>query len=86
MNRTGRRGSPPPCAAPRSDRPRASAGSGSIAGPSVTGALVTLEIGRPWGFSFFAAAEVLGFLAVPTPPRAAESVPAAADQRLRDGP
>lgn len=43
---------------------------GSIVGPSITGALVTAGIGRPWGFYFFAAVAVLGFLAVLTLPRA----------------
>ncbi|GGX96923.1 hypothetical protein GCM10010510_47980 [Streptomyces anandii JCM 4720] len=50
---------------------------GSIVGPSITGALVTAGIGQPWGFCFFAAVAVLGFLAVLTLPRAAGSVPAA---------
>ncbi|MFF9408573.1 MFS transporter [Streptomyces anandii] len=52
---------------------------GSIVGPSITGALVTAGIGHPWGFYFFAAVAVLGFLAVLTLPRAAGSVPAAAE-------
>ncbi|MFI1532951.1 MFS transporter [Streptomyces anandii] len=52
---------------------------GSIVGPSITGALVTAGIGHPWGFYFFAAVAVLGFLAVLTLPRAAGRVPAAAE-------
>ncbi|MFF2509430.1 MFS transporter [Streptomyces sp. NPDC058067] len=42
---------------------------GSIVGPSITGALVTAGIGHPWGFYFFAAVAVFGFLAVLTLPR-----------------
>ncbi|MFI9604457.1 MFS transporter [Streptomyces sp. NPDC052043] len=42
---------------------------GSIVGPTITGALVTAGIGHPWGFYFFAAVAVLGFLAVLTLPR-----------------
>ncbi|MDT0609260.1 MFS transporter [Streptomyces lancefieldiae] len=42
---------------------------GSIVGPSITGALVSSGIGHPWGFYFFAAVAVLGFLAVLTLPR-----------------
>jgi MFS family permease len=42
---------------------------GSIVGPSITGALVASGIGHPWGFYFFAAVAVLGFLAVLTLPR-----------------
>ncbi|WP_338486042.1 aromatic acid/H+ symport family MFS transporter [Streptomyces sp. SCSIO 75703] len=46
---------------------------GSIVGPSITGALVASGIGHPWGFYFFAAVAVLGFLAVLTlPARAAK--------------
>ncbi|MFG3155643.1 MFS transporter [Streptomyces sp. NPDC048219] len=41
---------------------------GSIVGPSITGALVTSGIGHPWGFYFFAAVAVCGFLAVLTLP------------------
>ncbi|MEU0743553.1 aromatic acid/H+ symport family MFS transporter [Streptomyces sp. NPDC006134] len=44
---------------------------GSIVGPSITGALLTAGIGHPWGFYFFAAVAVLGFLAVLTLPRRA---------------
>ncbi|MFI6947993.1 MFS transporter [Streptomyces sp. NPDC050422] len=44
---------------------------GSIVGPSITGALVASGIGHPWGFYFFAAVAVLGFLAVLTLPRTA---------------
>jgi MFS family permease len=44
---------------------------GSIVGPSITGALVASGIGHPWGFYFFAAVAVLGFLAVLTLPRPA---------------
>ncbi|MBU6532081.1 MFS transporter [Streptomyces sp. NPDC057245] len=42
---------------------------GSIVGPSITGALVASGVGHPWGFYFFAAVAVLGFLAVLTLPR-----------------
>ncbi|MBQ0827046.1 MFS transporter [Streptomyces tagetis] len=46
---------------------------GSIVGPSITGALVASGIGHPWGFYFFAAVAVFGFLAVLTlPSRRAE--------------
>lgn len=41
---------------------------GSIVGPSITGALVAAGIGHPWGFYFFAAVAVAGFLAVLTLP------------------
>jgi MFS family permease len=41
---------------------------GSIVGPSITGALVSSGIGHPWGFYFFAAVAVCGFLAVLTLP------------------
>ncbi|MFF2203329.1 MFS transporter [Streptomyces sp. NPDC058145] len=41
---------------------------GSIVGPSITGALVASGVGHPWGFYFFAAVAVLGFLAVLTLP------------------
>ncbi|MFC8349969.1 MFS transporter [Streptomyces sp. NPDC057280] len=41
---------------------------GSIVGPSITGALVASGIGHPWGFYFFAAVAVAGFLAVLTLP------------------
>ncbi|MGW5465154.1 MFS transporter [Streptomyces sp. NPDC003996] len=41
---------------------------GSIVGPSITGALVAAGIGHPWGFYFFAAVAVLGFVAVLTLP------------------
>lgn len=51
---------------------------GSIVGPSITGALVSSGIGHPWGFYFFAAVAVLGFLAVLTLPRTAAGVPAKA--------
>ncbi|MFJ1656597.1 MFS transporter [Streptomyces sp. NPDC088337] len=51
---------------------------GSIVGPTITGALVTAGIGHPWGFYFFAAVAVLGFLAVLTLPRHAPQVEAAA--------
>ncbi|MEU9554044.1 MFS transporter [Streptomyces fumanus] len=44
---------------------------GSIVGPSITGALVASGVGHPWGFYFFAAVAVLGFLAVLTLPRPA---------------
>ncbi|MEJ1200327.1 MULTISPECIES: MFS transporter [unclassified Streptomyces] len=44
---------------------------GSIVGPSITGALVASGIGHPWGFYFFAAVAVCGFLAVLTLPRTA---------------
>ncbi len=37
---------------------------GSIVGPSITGTLVAAGIGHPWGFYFFAAVAVAGFLAV----------------------
>ncbi|MEU6517720.1 aromatic acid/H+ symport family MFS transporter [Streptomyces sp. NPDC046978] len=47
---------------------------GSIVGPSITGALVTAGIGHPWGFYFFAAVAVLGFLAVLTLPRQTQSL------------
>ncbi|MFJ4551331.1 MFS transporter [Streptomyces sp. NPDC088817] len=47
---------------------------GSIVGPTITGALVTAGIGHPWGFYFFAAVAVLGFLAVLTLPRHAPQV------------
>jgi MFS family permease len=47
---------------------------GSIVGPTITGALVTAGIGHPWGFYFFAAVAVLGFLAVLTLPRRAAEV------------
>ncbi|MEU9090553.1 aromatic acid/H+ symport family MFS transporter [Streptomyces sp. NPDC087901] len=46
---------------------------GSIVGPSITGALVASGIGHPWGFYFFAAVAVLGFVAVLTLPRTARS-------------
>ncbi|MER5179033.1 aromatic acid/H+ symport family MFS transporter [Streptomyces sp. NPDC002896] len=46
---------------------------GSIVGPTITGALVTAGIGHPWGFYFFAAVAVFGFLAVLTLPRRAEN-------------
>ncbi|WP_393063172.1 MFS transporter [Streptomyces sp. LN549] len=46
---------------------------GSIVGPSITGALVASGIGHPWGFYFFAAVAVLGFLAVLTLPRTARN-------------
>ncbi|MFE7170038.1 MFS transporter [Streptomyces sp. NPDC057616] len=41
---------------------------GSIVGPTITGALVASGIGHPWGFYFFAAVAVAGFLAVLTLP------------------
>ncbi|GGL62082.1 MFS transporter [Streptomyces fumigatiscleroticus] len=51
---------------------------GSIVGPSITGALVASGIGHPWGFYFFAAVAVLGFLAVLSlPARREETEPAA---------
>ncbi|MEU6807443.1 aromatic acid/H+ symport family MFS transporter [Streptomyces sp. NPDC046831] len=53
---------------------------GSIVGPSITGALVTAGIGHPWGFYFFAAVAVLGFLAVLTLPRRAGHAPAEATE------
>ncbi|MFE0805323.1 MFS transporter [Streptomyces sp. NPDC058812] len=46
---------------------------GSIVGPSITGALVASGIGHPWGFYFFAAVAVCGFLAVLTLPRTVAS-------------
>ncbi|MET8248111.1 aromatic acid/H+ symport family MFS transporter [Streptomyces sp. NPDC005202] len=49
---------------------------GSIVGPSITGALVAAGIGHPWGFYFFSAVAVLGFLAVLTLPRRTENTPA----------
>ncbi|MCL6667933.1 MFS transporter [Streptomyces panaciradicis] len=54
---------------------------GSIVGPSITGALVAAGIGHPWGFYFFAAVAVAGFLAVLTLPgraAAAQTEPAPA--------
>ncbi|MFD4970545.1 MFS transporter [Streptomyces sp. NPDC058424] len=50
---------------------------GSIVGPTITGALVASGIGHPWGFYFFAAVAVLGFLAVLTLPRHAPQPEAA---------
>ncbi|MFJ9724816.1 MFS transporter [Streptomyces sp. NPDC101209] len=47
---------------------------GSIVGPSITGALVAAGIGHPWGFYFFAAVAVAGFLAVLTLPGRAAAV------------
>ncbi|GAA1086344.1 MFS transporter [Tsukamurella spumae] len=44
---------------------------GAIAGPWVTGTLVVAGIAYPWGFYFFAAAAVLGALAVLAAPRPA---------------
>lgn len=41
---------------------------GSIVGPTITGALVAAGVGHPWGFYFFAAVAVLGFVAVLTLP------------------
>jgi MFS family permease len=41
---------------------------GSIVGPSITGALVTAGLADPWGFYFFAAVALLGFVAVLTLP------------------
>ncbi|MFE0822200.1 MFS transporter, partial [Streptomyces sp. NPDC058847] len=51
---------------------------GSIVGPSITGALVSSGVGHPWGFYFFAAVAVLGFLAVLTLPRTAAAAGAKA--------
>ncbi|MYU22974.1 aromatic acid/H+ symport family MFS transporter [Streptomyces sp. SID8352] len=51
---------------------------GSIVGPSITGALVASGVGHPWGFYFFAAVAVLGFLAVLTLPRGPSGSPAEA--------
>ncbi|MFI2413820.1 MFS transporter [Streptomyces sp. NPDC018947] len=51
---------------------------GSIVGPSITGALVSSGIGHPWGFYFFAAVAVCGFLAVLTLPGRARGAAAEA--------
>lgn len=51
---------------------------GSIVGPSITGVLVAAGIGHPWGFYFFAAVAVAGFLAVLTLPGRAAAAQAEA--------
>lgn len=51
---------------------------GSIVGPTITGALVAAGVGHPWGFYFFAAVAVLGFVAVLTLPGRPPAVAAAA--------
>ncbi|MFJ9542799.1 MFS transporter [Streptomyces sp. NPDC101225] len=51
---------------------------GSIVGPTITGALVASGIGHPWGFYFFAAVAVAGFLAVLTLPARPATTPAEA--------
>ncbi|MFI7405657.1 MFS transporter [Streptomyces sp. NPDC049541] len=51
---------------------------GSIVGPTITGALVAAGIGHPWGFYFFSAVAVAGFLAVLTLPGRAAAAQAEA--------
>lgn len=46
---------------------------GSIAGPAVTGALVTAGLGYPWGFYFFCAVALLAVVAMVVVPRGMES-------------
>lgn len=54
---------------------------GAIAGPLFTGVLVSSGVAYPWGFYFFAAASVLGLMAMAAAPRAARTAsPEAVDE------
>lgn len=60
---------------------------GAIAGPLVTGMLVSAGMAYPWGFYFFAAAAVLGLLAMTAAPRVSRAVTAgAADEGVSHVP
>lgn len=57
---------------------------GAIVGPAITGTLVTAGIAYPWGFYTFAAAAVIGLLAllfVPVKPVGEAAEPAASDDK-----